>query len=625
MPRPRLRRWVRGIPKATYFKPQGIPLLVLEEILLPLEGLEALRLADLEGLTTEAGAVAMGVSRHTFGRVLTEARARVARALVTGAALRIEGGHYELAGEQNRAANREGLSEDAAARTAAADARATDTVEVDGMRQDGGGQAGRGGSQSGGGSGQGRCGQRQGRGGGQAGRGGGRCGQGRGQGGGAGGPTGKAASPPGWNGRVRLSAMRPDPGPCAGIGLRRHDLPCLWNSHGPAITDNHKENAICHAVMELVLLDWVRARDVPWGIARARMPRALPVRREAASAGFAARLEAAEAAVGVVDAAACAGAVSWRRDPRPRTVRSRRSPDVWISRADSRPWRRPWRPSRPIWTARPESGPCSRLPSRHGDGRRAVWNTESTEKECGMGPGMLDAVRRKAVALWEKHELLREPIAVKARTLTVHEAIGDPEGNDFPLQKGKERLMEAEFRGAKGQAFTDRFGDFTGTLSDVATMPLENNFRRAVFVASVNATVRGLGLCDRTIHCRDKEPGECAAQFREHLRERYGKVRITQVGFQPKIIEALGEAFELKVLDLDPDNIGTTQYQAAILGPESRDEALAWADLLVVTGSTLANDTIGDFLVDRPVIFYGTTVAGAAALMGWERFCAKAL
>lgn len=242
-----------------------------------------------------------------------------------------------------------------------------------------------------------------------------------------------------------------------------------------------------------------------------------------------------------------------------------------------------------------------------------------------MASGTLEIVRRKAVEVWEENDLLRESVAVKARTLTVHEAIGDPEGEDFPLQKGKERLMEAVFRGARGQAFTDRFGDFSGTLADVASMPLENNFRRAVFVAAVNATARALGLCDRTVHCRDKEPDECAAKFCEYIAGRFGDVKITQVGFQPKIIQALSARFPLQVLDLDPDNIGTVRHGAEILGPDRREEALARADLLVVTGSTLANDTVGDFLGGRPVIFYGTTIAGAAALMGWERFCAKAL
>ncbi len=237
---------------------------------------------------------------------------------------------------------------------------------------------------------------------------------------------------------------------------------------------------------------------------------------------------------------------------------------------------------------------------------------------------VLETVRRKVVAIWEEKRLLREPVAVRARTLTVHEAIGDPEGDDFPLQKGKERLMEAEFQGSRGQAFTDQFGDFTGTLADVATMPLENNFRRAVFVAAVNATARRLGLCDRTIHCRDKEPGECAALFCAHIRDRYGEVRITQAGYQPKIIETLSARFAMRVLDLDPDNIGTVRHGAPVEGPEKQEEALAWADILVVTGSTVTNDTLGDFLTEKPVIFYGTTVSGTAALLGLERFCAKA-
>ena len=96
MSRPRRCRQVAGVPRAAYFKPQGIPLRQLVEVSLAVEGLEAIRLADLEGLTMETAAVGMAVSRHTFGRILAEARRAVARALVDGAALRIEGGNYEL-------------------------------------------------------------------------------------------------------------------------------------------------------------------------------------------------------------------------------------------------------------------------------------------------------------------------------------------------------------------------------------------------------------------------------------------------------------------------------------------------------------------------------------------------
>jgi predicted DNA-binding protein (UPF0251 family) len=67
-----------------------------EEVILPIEGLEAIRLCDFQGLDQETGARMMNVSRQTFGRILAEARAIVADALVVGKVLRIEGGHFEM-------------------------------------------------------------------------------------------------------------------------------------------------------------------------------------------------------------------------------------------------------------------------------------------------------------------------------------------------------------------------------------------------------------------------------------------------------------------------------------------------------------------------------------------------
>ncbi len=46
----------------------------------------------------------------------------------------------------------------------------------------------------------------------------------------------------------------------------------------------------------------------------------------------------------------------------------------------------------------------------------------------------------KAHGLWEKEDILDESIHINARTLSVEEAIGYPEGDDFPLQRGKEKL-----------------------------------------------------------------------------------------------------------------------------------------------------------------------------------------
>ena len=97
--RPAKPRFVTGEPCVDFFKPRGIPLRELEEERLSVEELEALKLADIEGLYQEDAAERMDVSRPTFQRVLKSARGKVARCLVEGKALGIEGGNYVLAGE----------------------------------------------------------------------------------------------------------------------------------------------------------------------------------------------------------------------------------------------------------------------------------------------------------------------------------------------------------------------------------------------------------------------------------------------------------------------------------------------------------------------------------------------
>ena len=54
--------------------------------------MEAIRLADLEGMYQEHAAENMGISRQTFGRIIESAHKKVAEALIKGKALRIEGG-----------------------------------------------------------------------------------------------------------------------------------------------------------------------------------------------------------------------------------------------------------------------------------------------------------------------------------------------------------------------------------------------------------------------------------------------------------------------------------------------------------------------------------------------------
>jgi predicted DNA-binding protein (UPF0251 family) len=87
MPRPAQPRRIDLPRPVAGFKPIGRPLRATPVLTLALDGLEALRLADLEGLYQEAAAERMGVSRPTFARVLARARAAVAEALVEGKVL----------------------------------------------------------------------------------------------------------------------------------------------------------------------------------------------------------------------------------------------------------------------------------------------------------------------------------------------------------------------------------------------------------------------------------------------------------------------------------------------------------------------------------------------------------
>lgn len=96
MGRPHIKRCVEYNPRVSYFKPRGIPMTALEELRLKVDEREALRLADLEGLSHAESGRRMGVSRATFGRIVEQARKIVADALINGKAIHVEGGNYEI-------------------------------------------------------------------------------------------------------------------------------------------------------------------------------------------------------------------------------------------------------------------------------------------------------------------------------------------------------------------------------------------------------------------------------------------------------------------------------------------------------------------------------------------------
>ncbi len=235
----------------------------------------------------------------------------------------------------------------------------------------------------------------------------------------------------------------------------------------------------------------------------------------------------------------------------------------------------------------------------------------------------LEKAKAKFKEIVLKKGLLKENITIKARILSSKEAIGSPERKDFPLLKGKEFMMEADFRGSKGQAYTDEPGNFQGSLEDVINLSLKSNYERAVFISTINAVLRYLNLIDRTRHCKNEEPEICAIKILSYIKERYGNPKILQIGFQPAMVEILSKNFNFRVIDMDPDNINKIKYGVLVEPPDTTDEAIKWADLLLVTGTTATNGTIDKFILPK-TIFYGVTIAGLSYLLNLKRVCFEA-
>ena len=90
MPRPRRPRCLRFTPNVYYFKPRGIPLRELEEVVLLPDELEALKLYEVDSLEQIEASTKMKISQPTFARILDGAHKKIADAIITGKAIRVE-------------------------------------------------------------------------------------------------------------------------------------------------------------------------------------------------------------------------------------------------------------------------------------------------------------------------------------------------------------------------------------------------------------------------------------------------------------------------------------------------------------------------------------------------------
>ena len=202
---------------------------------------------------------------------------------------------------------------------------------------------------------------------------------------------------------------------------------------------------------------------------------------------------------------------------------------------------------------------------------------------------LYERLKKEFARIVAENGLAEEPVAVRCRALTPEEAIGNTRRTDFPILEGKDVMIQAEYRGSRGQAFTDAPAAFSGTLAQVLALDiLQDAHARGLFIACLNAVMAHLGRCTGTVHCRTQGPEQCAVDMHAWLDTEYPNARrVGLVGYQPALLEMLaGSGRQVRVLDLNPENVGATRFGVRVEdGARAREDLIQWADLILCTGS----------------------------------------
>lgn len=243
---------------------------------------------------------------------------------------------------------------------------------------------------------------------------------------------------------------------------------------------------------------------------------------------------------------------------------------------------------------------------------------------------VLSKAREKLIDMVKDHNLTGERVNVTIGTLSADQSIGSPVRPDFALLGGKEVMIEAEFKGSFGQAFTSQPQNYEGSLEEIINLNLDSFNNRAIFSATLNAVMAYLGKISGMRHCRNDEPEKCAAEIAGSLLKEFGRVKVGLVGYQPAILSHLVEHFgadNVKCSDLTTANIGSYKSGVQILDGQAENMNLvSWCDLLLVTSSTVVNSTF-DQLQElcksqgKKLIVFGVTGAGISALFDLRRLC----
>jgi hypothetical protein len=243
---------------------------------------------------------------------------------------------------------------------------------------------------------------------------------------------------------------------------------------------------------------------------------------------------------------------------------------------------------------------------------------------------MLEELRRIWHGRVRKYNLEKRRADITMHPLKPEEAVGKPSRDGYALMKGREVIIEARVGGAIGRAFTDEPSEYTGSLDQFTTLPLDGNGARGRVIAVINATYRFLGLVGGTKHCRDDGPEHCGAKIVDYLvRIHAPDSRLLVIGFQSAIAYYMSRKFRnVQVTDMDNDNIGRSIHGLTIESSEGNKAIIESSNLILATGSSLVNGSVDDIVKwssGKTLYFYGVTVAAATYEFNLNRLCFAAL
>ena len=175
-----------------------------------------------------------------------------------------------------------------------------------------------------------------------------------------------------------------------------------------------------------------------------------------------------------------------------------------------------------------------------------------------------------------------------------------------------------------GEAYTETPSAFQGTLEEALKIPASEKGISAVSIAALNAAMNRLGLCPGTFPEDVQTHSAYADAICRHITEKYGTSNLVLVGYDGYFVKRfMEEGLDFWTMDRDPDHIAQDRFDHVVVNSakRNRESSFAWGKLFLITGSTLCNGTIVQYLDSgKELLFYGITCAGAATLLSLPWF-----